>query len=83
MFFLIFDSSQSAFLSLYIKGTGSPANPAEGGSWVDIDPREEKPTVATWVVHPILKMVGAFEESVKKYPLIPMGTPDLYTPPAK
>lgn len=33
------------------------------------------------VVNPMLKMVGAFEESVKKYPLIPMGTPDLYTPP--
>jgi arylsulfatase len=26
-------------------------------------------------------MVGAFEESVKKYPLIPMGTPDPYRPP--
>jgi hypothetical protein len=25
--------------------------------------------------------VGAFEESVKKYPLIPMGTPDPYSPP--
>jgi hypothetical protein len=29
----------------------------------------------------MLKMVGALEESVKKYPLIPMGTPVLYTPP--
>ena len=45
------------------------------------DPREEKPAVDTWVVNPMLKMVGAFEESVKKYPLIPMGTPDPYTPP--
>jgi arylsulfatase len=45
------------------------------------DPREEKPTADTWVVYPMLKMVGAFEESVKKYPLIPMGTPDTYTPP--
>jgi arylsulfatase len=47
------------------------------------DPREEKPTADSWVVYSMLKMVGAFEESVKKYPLIPMGTPDPYTPPAK
>jgi arylsulfatase len=26
-------------------------------------------------------MVGEFEESTKKYPLIPMGTPDPYRPP--
>jgi hypothetical protein len=25
---------------------------------------------------PVLKIVGAFEQSVKRYPLIPMGTPD-------
>jgi len=46
------------------------------------DPREEKPTVDTWVIYPMLKILGAFEESVKKYPLIPMGTPDPYQPPA-
>lgn len=47
------------------------------------DPREEKqPTVDTWVVYPMLKLVHDFEESVKKYPLIPMGTPDPYEPPA-
>jgi len=45
------------------------------------DPREENPTVDTWVVKPMLKIVGEFEESVKKYPPIPMGTPDPYTPP--
>jgi len=45
------------------------------------DPREEKPTVDTWVVGPMLKIVGDFEQSVKKYPLIPMGTPDPYIPP--
>ena len=44
------------------------------------DPREEKPTADTWVVGPILRIVGTYEESVKKYPLIPMGTPDPYTP---
>jgi arylsulfatase len=45
------------------------------------DPREEKPTADTWVVTPMLKIVGAFEESVKTHPLIPMGTPDPYAPP--
>jgi arylsulfatase len=46
------------------------------------DPREEKPTADTWVVGPILKIVAAFEESVKRSPLIPMGTPDPYQPPS-
>ena len=45
------------------------------------DPREETPTVDTWVVGPMLKAVGSFERSVKQYPLIPMGTPDPYSPP--
>ena len=34
----------------------------------------------SWVIGPALKMIGEFEASVKKYPLIPMGTPDPYTP---
>jgi arylsulfatase len=41
---------------------------------------ENKPALDTWVIGPVLKMVGAFEESLKKYPLIPMGTPDPYRP---
>jgi arylsulfatase len=47
------------------------------------NPREEadKPTVDSWVVGPVLKMVGAFEASVKQHPLVPMGTPDPYAPP--
>ena len=45
------------------------------------DPREEKPTADSWVVTPMLKIVGAFEQSVKQHPLIPMGTLDPYTPP--
>jgi len=45
------------------------------------DPREEKPTADTWVVGPALKIVGEYEQSVKKTPLIPMGTLDPYTPP--
>jgi arylsulfatase len=44
------------------------------------DPREEKPSVDTWVVGPMLKIVGEFEQSVKTHPLIPMGTPDPYLP---
>jgi arylsulfatase len=47
------------------------------------DPREEKPVVETWVVYPMLKIVGAFQASVKASPLIPMGTPDPYEPPAR
>ena len=48
-----------------------------------VNPREDvdKPALDTWVVGPVLKMVGDFEASTKKYPLIPMGTPDPYRPP--
>ena len=42
---------------------------------------ENKPALDTWVIGPVLKMVAEFEESTKKYPLIPMGTPDPYRPP--
>jgi arylsulfatase A-like enzyme len=45
------------------------------------DPLEEKPTADTWVLTPMLKIIGAFEQSTGKHPLIPMGTPDPYTPP--
>ena len=37
------------------------------------DPREAKPTVDSWLVHAMLTTVAAFDESVKKYSLIPMG----------
>ena len=33
------------------------------------------------VLGPVLKIVGAFEASLKQDPLIPMGTPDPYVPP--
>jgi arylsulfatase len=47
-----------------------------------VDPREEKqPAIDTWVVHPMLEIVGAFEASIKNHPLIPMGTDDPYSPP--
>ncbi len=47
------------------------------------DPREEKPLPDTWVVYPMLKVVEEFQASVKKYPLIPAGTPDPYMPRSK
>jgi len=47
------------------------------------NPREDQDKVITdsWIFGPVLRMVGEFEASVKKYPLIAMGTPDPYTPP--
>ena len=50
-----------------------------------VNPREDadKPSLDTWVVGPVLKIVGDFEASVKKNPLIPMGTPDPYVPPGR
>ena len=42
---------------------------------------ETKTILDSWIIGPVLKMIGAFEESTKKYPLIPMGTPDPYRPP--
>jgi arylsulfatase len=41
---------------------------------------EQKRAFSSWVLGPMLKMVSAFEASAKKYPLIPMGTPDPYLP---
>jgi arylsulfatase A-like enzyme len=47
------------------------------------NPREDEDKVAhdSWIIGPVLKMVAEFEASVKKHPLIAMGTPDPYTPP--
>jgi len=47
------------------------------------NPREDtdKQITDSWVIGPVLKMVGEFEASTKKHPLIAMGTPDPYTPP--
>src|ERR1700750_1399592 len=47
------------------------------------NPREDtdKTITDSWVIGPVLKLVGAFEASVKKHPRIPMGTPDPYRPP--
>ena len=47
------------------------------------NPREDETKVITdsWIFGPVLKMVGEFEASVKKHPVIAMGTPDPYVPP--
>ncbi|SHN87142.1 arylsulfatase [Bradyrhizobium erythrophlei] len=47
------------------------------------NPREDqdKQITDSWIFGPVLKMVGEFEASTKKYPLIAMGTPDPYVPP--
>jgi arylsulfatase A-like enzyme len=47
------------------------------------NPREEqdKQITDSWIFGPVLKMVGEFEASTKKYPLIAVGSPDPYTPP--
>ena len=48
------------------------------------DRKEERDVAAfnTWVADPMVKIVGQFEASFKKYPPIKIGTPDPYTPPA-
>jgi arylsulfatase A-like enzyme len=48
------------------------------------DPKEEYPATGmrnTWVAGPAMKIVSELEASLKKYPPIPPGTPDPYTPP--
>jgi arylsulfatase A-like enzyme len=48
------------------------------------DLKEERDVISTstWVAEPMIKIVGAFEASLKKFPPIKIGTPDPYTPPA-
>jgi len=47
------------------------------------DPKEEYPATglrSSWLAGPAMKVVVEFEESLKKYPPIPPGTPDPYRP---
>jgi hypothetical protein len=46
------------------------------------DLREERDVGAynTWVAHPMIQIVTEYQASLKKYPLIPSGTPDPYVP---
>jgi arylsulfatase A-like enzyme len=48
------------------------------------DLKEERDVISTstWVAEPMIKIAGAFETSLRKYPPIKVGTPDPYTPPA-
>ncbi len=47
------------------------------------NPQEDRNKLAldSWVIGPALNLIADFEASVKRYPLIAMGTPDPYTPP--
>jgi arylsulfatase len=47
------------------------------------DLKEERDVLPynTWVAEPMMKIVSEFEASLKKYPLIKLGTPDPYMPP--
>jgi arylsulfatase A-like enzyme len=47
------------------------------------DLKEERDVGAknSWVANPVVKIIGEFEASLKKYPPIRVGTPDPYTPP--
>jgi hypothetical protein len=69
-----------------VEGIGAAGGSATSGDRITLytNPLEDdaKPSVDSWVIGPVLKMVAEFDESVKKYPLIPIGTPDPYTPPA-
>jgi arylsulfatase A-like enzyme len=50
------------------------------------DPKEEYPQTAlrnTWNAKPIMAILVDFEKSLKRYPPIPPGAPDPYTPPSK
>jgi arylsulfatase len=47
------------------------------------DPKEEYPLIGltnSWHAKPTLRIVTEFEQSLKKYPPIPPGTPDPYVP---
>jgi arylsulfatase A-like enzyme len=49
------------------------------------DLKEERDVAAfnTWVIDPMLKIVGEFQVSLQKYPPIKVGTSDPYTPSAR
>jgi arylsulfatase len=47
------------------------------------DMKEERDVAWTdsWVAYPVTKIITEFNASLKRYPAIPMGTPDPYRPP--
>jgi len=47
------------------------------------DPREERNVAEpgnTWVQYPGMKMLVGFQQSMKRYPNVPLGAPDSYSP---
>lgn len=50
-----------------------------------VNPQEldDKQATDSWIVGPVLKVVAQYEQSVKQFPNIPMGTPEPYTPPKR
>lgn len=47
------------------------------------DPRETRQALQpynTWVAYPVAKIVNDFQESVRKFPNVPVGAPDSYKP---
>jgi arylsulfatase len=46
------------------------------------DLKEERDVLMqnSWVTHPMMKIVGELEASLRRYPPIPVGTPDPYVP---
>jgi hypothetical protein len=63
-----------------------PAREARHTQLFDLvtDPKEEYPDTTVrngWVSVPVMKLMDAFEQSLKQYPPIPPGAPDPYTPP--
>jgi arylsulfatase len=49
------------------------------------DPKEETDIkdFNPWVISAIDKIVADFWDTIDKYPLIPVGTPDPYVPPGR
>ncbi len=48
------------------------------------DPREERQVAEpnnNWVQYPFMKVLVHFQQSVKRYPNVPLGAPDAYMPP--
>lgn len=39
-----------------------------------------KPSTESWIIGPVYRILGEYEKSIQKYPIIPMGTPDPYQP---
>ncbi|QSE84994.1 hypothetical protein JWS14_40980 [Rhodococcus koreensis] len=45
------------------------------------DPEHSVASTHLWVMRPISKMIGEYQDSLKQHPPIKVGTPDPYQPP--